>query len=453
MKTWKKALVMGCAVLVGSQMMGQQIQFNLEEPFIPEDLRLFANPQINQTDEISISTPATMAKFGYAVAVSGDGKEVFVGSPANGGSNDGKVHMYRQQADSTWKLVKIFHPSISTAFFGASLACSKDAKTLVVGAPRSGNSERGCFFVFNRSNGVWNEAKYGAPGKYVMHLGTSVACSENGDIIAVGAAGDYYDSGSIRVYSKTSDGYRHDAKLLPAGMIGPGTTNQRLGASVAISKCGGVIVGGAPGSDGKWYNSGAAYVFVYDGATKKWLSFQKIIAADGYKDDEFGASVDISGPFIVVGAPQHNLATPNTWTGAVYIHEWDSVTPNKWGMTKKLKNQNSDSHFGCSVSMFYDEVSNNGRLVVGDFDLSIDYNRNGIIENGEYGIGAVSLYHFNDVAYWEKFEFMTSQDVGGKAEKKFGAAVAVSENGLTYVVGTPGEESTKKETAYILQGQ
>ena len=77
----------------------------------------------------------------------------------------------------------------------------------------------------------------------------------------------------------------------------------KFGRSVAIS--GETVVAGALHNDAGT-NSGAAYVFVRNGAT--WSQQDKLTASDAATDDFFGHSVAISGETAVVGATGDNDA-------------------------------------------------------------------------------------------------------------------------------------------------
>lgn len=446
MKTGKRILAIMLAFMPVSSMLGQGMVLNEEIDL--GNVNFYVNPHIDYTYHVSLSSAQGGAHYGAAVAVSGDGKVVFIGSPEHS-NGDGKVHMYRQQADFSWNLAKIFHgPAERTEKFGSSVACSNDGKTLVVGATGA-NSERGSIYVYKRSGKSWLESKYAAPGKDLYFLGASLAISGDGNVIAVGAPSDDYDSGSVRVFRLVNGIYQYDGKLSPTGMIGPGTINQKFGTSVAISETGDSILAGSPYSDGNKTNSGAAFLFNYSNSLKSWNLFDKLVAPDGANNDLFGTSVAVSGQFIVVGAPKNDHKSLNGGVGAAYIYEWGAA-PNAWGMTKKLMNSQSFSSFGYSVSMYHDQATNTGRLIVGDNDFDFDYNQNGVLDNRDDNAGAVFMYHFNDVTYWDQFDFFTSHMAGGTEYDDFGKAVAVSRNGLTYVVGAP-EEFKAIENAFILQ--
>lgn len=134
------------------------------------------------------------------------------------------------------------------------------------------------------------------------YFGYSVAVS--GDTIVIGAHGNDAEAssaGAVYVFTRPTGGWTnmtHTAKLTAADAA----TSAYFGSSVAIS--GDTIVIGAPGDDSSGDGSGAAYVFVKP--VNGWADMTqtaKLTAADGAALDSFGASVDISGSTIVIGAP------------------------------------------------------------------------------------------------------------------------------------------------------
>lgn len=136
--------------------------------------------------------------------------------------------------------------------------------------------------------------------------GASVAVS--GDTMVVGCSGD--DSlvdakgGAAYVFVRDALGvWTQQAKLVPAD----GFESDLFGAAVAIE--GSTIVVGAPAADG--VASGAAYVFVKVGL--QWTQTAKVVSTLPGPGDSFGAAVRLSGTTMAVGAPDR---TPD---GSVFV--------------------------------------------------------------------------------------------------------------------------------------
>ncbi|WP_353780058.1 T9SS type A sorting domain-containing protein [Winogradskyella sp. 3972H.M.0a.05] len=123
-------------------------------------------------------------------------------------------------------------------------------------------------------------------------------------------------------------------------------TDDQFGYAVAIDGEYAVIGARLEDSDQSGGNlmsqAGAAYVFRRDN-DGNWSEVQKIVASDRSSNDEFGTSVDISGDYIIVGAPE-NVA------GTAYIFE---RTGNVWSEVIKLESSDGENNdlFGFSVAI------------------------------------------------------------------------------------------------------
>lgn len=121
-----------------------------------------------------------------------------------------------------------------------------------------------------------------------------------------------------------------------------------FGTAIAIDGDRALI--GAPSANGGMPDSGAAYIFEFDG--KVWRETAKLFAIDGAASDLFGDSVSLNGNRAVIGAPRHDSSR-----GAVYVFEFDG---SEWQQTDKLQASDSAaSEFGSSLSLSGD------RLLVG----------------------------------------------------------------------------------------
>ena len=78
----------------------------------------------------------------------------------------------------------------------------------------------------------------------------------------------------------------------------PRGVGAQFGNMVAVS--GNTMVVGAQFDSTTASQAGAAFVYVFDGAT--WTQQARLLASDGTIADKFGTSVAISGDTIVVGA-------------------------------------------------------------------------------------------------------------------------------------------------------
>jgi hypothetical protein len=210
--------------------------------------------------------------------------------------------------------------------------------------PTGGGRDAGSAYVFKREGASWIQqaqltASDGAEGDA---FGISVAVA--GQTIIVGADRDDdngLDSGSSYVFVQAGSGWVQEAKLLAKD----GQEGDQFGASVAIS--GNIAVLGAPGADPTGTDSGAAYVFRYNGGN--WIEEAKLIAGDGKEGDLFGASASISGDYVVVGAPNAD------GSGALYVFKFDGSA---WTLEGKVAaaDHTPGQDFGGSVSISGDVI-------------------------------------------------------------------------------------------------
>ena len=128
-------------------------------------------------------------------------------------------------------------------------------------------------------------------------------------------------------------------KLLAAD----GAAGDELGYSVAIG--GALAVVGARRDDDAGVDSGAAFVFEWNGAS--WSQVKKLLASDGAAGDQFGYSVAVDGDVIVVGAVDDDTVAVDA--GSAYIFERDLGGPDNWGERKKISGTLAGSSMGWTV--------------------------------------------------------------------------------------------------------
>jgi hypothetical protein len=99
--------------------------------------------------------------------------------------------------------------------------------------------------------------------------------------------------------------------------------------------------------DEKGKDCGAVYVFRYNGLN--WTEEAKLTAGDGKEGDLFGASVSVSGDYVVVGAPAAD------GSGALYVFKFDGAT---WNLEGKVvpKDAAGEQMFGGSVAISGDVI-------------------------------------------------------------------------------------------------
>jgi LPXTG-site transpeptidase (sortase) family protein len=308
--------------------------------------------------------------------------------------------------------------------FGWAVAIS--GNTAVVGArnedPDLGPGpleNAGAAYVFVRSGTTWiQEAKLvprnAEPGDT---FGVSVAI--DGNIAVVGATGsdleDASDAGAAFVFVREGITWKQKAKLVAADAF----KEDNFGSSVAID--GDTIVVGADGKEvGFLFDAGAAYVFILRGSG--WDQKAKLLASDANIGAYFGNAVAISGTRIVVGATEAN-PTGTRGPGAAYVFKGRG---NTWHQEARLAAEDSrrGDFFGNSVAISGETV------VVGAMFKDPDLG-NGRVTN------AGAAYVFEPRAeVWEQQAMLVPERATSFGQ--FGQSVAVS--GEKIVVGAAEEE-------------
>ena len=118
-------------------------------------------------------------------------------------------------------------------------------------------------------------------------LGAEVALSGAGDVLVAGLAG----RDQVYLYRRTGDGWAADAVL-------SGPSEAHFGHSVAIAKDGSTLVVGAPDAE----DGGLVIVFEYTGT--EWVEAERLPAPET-PDGQFGFDLALEGEWLVVGDPQH----------------------------------------------------------------------------------------------------------------------------------------------------
>lgn len=303
-------------------------------------------------------------------------------------------------------------------------------------------------------------------------FGAAVALS--GDRLVVGAPGtdDFgISSGSAYVFEHDGANWIQTARLLAAD----GIQGDDFGRSISLS--GDRLVVGTPWDDDNGTSSGSVYVFEYDGID--WVQAAKLLAADGIQGNEFGSAVSLDGDRLVVNAPGYGYIINS---GAVYIFEYDGA---HWVQTTKLTQPWADmTSFGHAVSLSGDQLAvgapkddhnwaDTGTAFIYEYNGSdwirrVQLSGNDVITGDRFG-AAVSLsgdrlvvgapeqkvqntnrgsaYVFEKIYYFEWAETAKLLAADGQPEDFFGNDVSLS--GDRVVVGAYGGFGTYSGSAYV----
>ena len=197
-----------------------------------------------------------------------------------------------------------------------------------------------------------------------------------------------------------------------------GSLNDKFGWSVSLQ--GDRTVIGSPRDDDTVANSGSAYVYQYDAAFDEWLEITKLSASDPATSDWFGASLDLDGTTVVIGAPDGDVGVANS--GSVYVFELDDLgnddfTDDIWTMEAEV----GTSHAG-PASAFGTKVSLDGDTFVGG-DPEHDW-------RGD-NAGTAQVFVWGDLAQATFETFFVPFNTGGLDDPR---QMVIGPDGLLYVV-------------------
>ncbi len=302
-------------------------------------------------------------EFGFPVAVNPvDPTLIIVGArldddacPKNVWCQSGSAYIFRFDPDtSTWAQEQKLTASDgdSQDQFGIAVAIWGD--TAMVGAYLDdGPNVDGSAYVFryDEITETWVEQQKLIPSDWQFFPRFGWSVSLEGDVAVIGApthSEQASAAGAAYVYR-----FDHDAQMW--------IEDQKLQASdpaefnlfgVSVSLSGDTVLIGATFGDAPGvFNSGAAYIFQFNG--KQWIEQQKLTASDGGFSDQFGRSVSLSGQTAIIGALLDDDV--GNASGSAYI-----FTEDAGGWIEQAKLHSSDTAasdlFGASVAIDQDRA-------------------------------------------------------------------------------------------------
>jgi len=240
--------------------------------------------------------------FGYSVALSNDGRTALIG--AYGKNNfAGAVYVFTYR-DNTWTQQQelIASDAVAGDIFGWAVALSSDGRTALISAVFK-NGSTGAAYIFTYGQNTWTQqqelvASDGGPGD---NFGVSLAVNNDGHLALVGATGKN-SSGAAYVFKYGPKSYTQQQELTAFD----GGIYNAFGGAVALSNDGRTALIGAANKNGN--GTGVAYVFRSD--HNVYMLQQELVALDSAAFDAFGSSVALSndGHTAIVGAWGKNIA-------------------------------------------------------------------------------------------------------------------------------------------------
>ena len=362
----------------------------------------------SQQVELTASDGAASDYYGSAVALSAVGGILLIGAWGNGG-NTGAAYV----SAPAGPLELTASDGVAGDQFGWAVALSADGSTALIGADERA-SAAGAAYVFARSGSSWSQQAELTAGDGVAgdQFGSAVALSANGNTALIGAPGRASATGAAYMFVRSGSVWSQQAELT----AGDGVASDNFGHAVALSDDGSTALIGAYFKD---RGAGAAYAFVRSGSV--WSQQQELTGADTASGDFFGRAVALSadGNTALVGAYGRNNGA-----GAAYAF---TRSGSVWSQQQELAARDgaANDHFGFALTLAAD----------GNTALVGAYNRAG-------GAGAAYVFVRGGGALsppgtvtppWSQQAELTALD--GAAGDHFGAAVALSADGATVLVG------------------
>ena len=196
-------------------------------------------------DSGTLFSSTDLGQFGYSVSISSDGTAYAEGAPnsssgVSGTTTAGSAKVYRY-TNGAWDTGSFLNPAAEPGTnnrYGTSVAISPDGTQAVVGSPATTN---GTIYAFKYINNAWT-AWSSQAGSGTEKLGTSVAIT-NGGRVASGGPAKTTNTGEVLVYNVNSvGGFAAVGSAIP----GLGAQNDYFGTSVSLDSTGTILAVGAP---------------------------------------------------------------------------------------------------------------------------------------------------------------------------------------------------------------
>ena len=295
----------------------------------------------SEVAKLTASDGQDFDKFGNSVAVDGD--RIVVGTPFNdeNGENSGTAYIF--EFDGTnWNETEKLTASDAGAFDRFGFSVSLSGNRALVGAYENDDDgfESGSAYIFEFDGTDWNETKITASDAVQNDFfGWAVSIFSNRALIgAIGTNDNAPNGGSVYVFEFDGSSWNETAELSNPDAL----QNDQFGWSVSLEGDRALI--GAPfEEDNLLANSGAAYIFDYNGTS--WSQTDKLLASNRETNDQFGHAVSLSGDLALVSALRKEM-----FTGMAYLFGLDGGT---WGEQSILQpgDIGSGDRFGQSVAL------------------------------------------------------------------------------------------------------
>jgi hypothetical protein len=265
-------------------------------------LNQFLNDELGQDLDFDRFEPDFVGEgFGTAVSMSGDGGFVAVGSPLapiRGGFDVGLVKVFRIGSNAA-NIGGDINGDDTSDLFGTSISLSADGDIVAIGAP--GNIGAGYARVYRLSGSglVWETIGQTLIGLQAGDtFGRSIALSDDGLTVAIGASQVQSGLGYVQVYAFVGSTWTQVGEDL----LGP-MENDQFGMSVALTPDARYLAVGANAHDsGDFMNNGL--VQVYEDQDGTWVQVgPAVVGSANSRNLGVGLAISSDGRTVAAGGP------------------------------------------------------------------------------------------------------------------------------------------------------
>ncbi|WP_116964862.1 DUF4347 domain-containing protein, partial [Fastidiosibacter lacustris] len=345
--------------------------------------------------------------LGHSVALSANGTILAVGAKDHdfNGDRSGQVKIYEWNGNGWTQKGQNLYGEASNDEFGHSVALSDDGTIVAIGAEGRNNSTGEVkIYQWNELNGSWEQLGGGILGEAEGDSsGSSVlGFSADGLTVAIGASGNDANgngSGHVRVYHWDSTNW---VKL---GQDIDGQTGDGAGWSVSLSADGMTLAVGFVNANTH------GQVKIYELDNNNWV--QKGLDINGSAESSaLGGAVSLSANGNIIAI---NARFGTNFTGQVKVYEWNGSSWEQRGQS--FNGEVNFELLGASVSLSAD-----GSI------LAFSAPNNG---DSPINAGVVRLYQWNDSS-WTKLK----EDIYGATAGDGAYAISLSDDGSVLAIGS-----------------
>ncbi len=341
-------------------------------------------------------------RLGMSVATNSDGSIVVVSSPWNSGEK-GLVRVYKN-ISGTWEQIgQDILGEYNTDRSGTALSINSDGSIIAIGSERNGSHENGHVRIFENILGTWIQIGQDIDGQYnYAYLGTSLCLNSNGSIIAIGEPGHPNGDcdGRVKVFLNISGTWTQIGQTID------GFSNSWFGQDVSLSSDGLTVAVGL---------AGAGLVNVYQNISGTWSQVGLTIMYEE-AGDHTGHTVSLSSDGSVLAIGSYYITEAR---GRVRVYKNISGTWTQMG--QNINGTIGGEKLGYSISL----NSNGLKLLIGAYQNNL--------QGGS--AGQVKLYNYSSNSWNEIYQAC------GNEGDEFGTSVSLSNDGNTFIVGAPYENT------------